>query len=57
MFEWLASHWEVMVAVASALLVGAIGTLKIVAPLTETPADDKVLSALEKVLLWFKPKA
>lgn len=52
--EWIAENWPWLSAVAVAALGGAVAVLKIVAPRTETTADDKAADFLDKVLGWFK---
>lgn len=42
--------FELLVAVAVGLVVGAVAALKVIAPKTETTKDDELLALLEKVV-------
>lgn len=41
---------ELALAVVVGLATGAVVALKVIAPLTKTAIDDRILAALEKVL-------
>lgn len=50
MTDWIVSNWQGVLLIVSAGLGGLVAVLKVVAPMTHTEWDNRVLAALSKVV-------